>query len=242
MNEIRFQHNVPDVCTMFVLTSDLGNNGLPLQYIGDPPYGVEVPFLGIDFDRRSRQPRSATARPSTRRSRPIGASACPKATRSTSRSPSPTIPAIASRASRVRSHAHAPPAQARYAGHRAAGRDLQRAPSPITVPGGQRPRWTSRSRRSRTPLVDGEPHDRPDRRSAGYAAVRATPSPSATPTVTVTIIDDDVALGDVSIGDVTKAEGNSGTTDFTFPVTLSAPAPIGDGGRRDDVERHCDDR
>ena len=50
MNEIRFQHNVPDVCTMFVLTSDLGNNGLPLQYIGDPPYGVEVPFLGIDFD------------------------------------------------------------------------------------------------------------------------------------------------------------------------------------------------
>ncbi|UOE43156.1 HYR domain-containing protein [Agromyces larvae] len=37
-------------CTVRFLVSDLGNNGLPLQYLGDPPYGIQVPFFGFDFD------------------------------------------------------------------------------------------------------------------------------------------------------------------------------------------------
>jgi hypothetical protein len=37
-------------CKVRVLISDLGNNGLPLQYLGDPPSGVEIPMFGVDFD------------------------------------------------------------------------------------------------------------------------------------------------------------------------------------------------
>ena len=37
-------------CTVRFLISDLGNNGLPLQYLGDPPYGIELPFFGFDLD------------------------------------------------------------------------------------------------------------------------------------------------------------------------------------------------
>ncbi|WP_156997190.1 hypothetical protein, partial [Agromyces aureus] len=37
-------------CTVRFLVSDLGNNGLPLQYLGDPPYGIQVPFFGFDLD------------------------------------------------------------------------------------------------------------------------------------------------------------------------------------------------
>jgi uncharacterized membrane protein YgcG len=42
---------LPDgICDVRVLVTDIGNNGLPLQYIGDPPTGVEVPFFGFDVD------------------------------------------------------------------------------------------------------------------------------------------------------------------------------------------------
>ncbi|MBI2704609.1 MAG: hypothetical protein HYX32_04880, partial [Actinobacteria bacterium] len=48
--EITFKNDAPnDSCELTTVVSDLGNNGLPLQYIGDPPTGVEVPFLGFDF-------------------------------------------------------------------------------------------------------------------------------------------------------------------------------------------------
>ena len=39
-----------DLCDIRFLVTDIGNNGLPLQYIGDPPEGVEVPFFGFDID------------------------------------------------------------------------------------------------------------------------------------------------------------------------------------------------
>ena len=32
------------------MVSDLGNNGLPLQYVGSPPTGVEIPFIGFDWN------------------------------------------------------------------------------------------------------------------------------------------------------------------------------------------------
>jgi predicted extracellular nuclease len=46
-------------------------------------------------------------------------------------------------------------------------------------------------------------------------------------TATGTITNDDVAPLDVTIADVTAAEGNSGTSTFTFTVQLSAAAPAG---------------
>jgi hypothetical protein len=39
-----------------------------------------------------------------------------------------------------------------------------------------------------------------------------------------TIVNDDAPLPTLSIGDVTKFEGNRGKTSFTFTVTLSAPS------------------
>lgn len=49
-----------------------------------------------------------------------------------------------------------------------------------------------------------------------------------TAAATATIVNDDVApLPNLTINDVTAAEGNSGTTTFTFTVSLSAPAPAG---------------
>ncbi|WP_200918500.1 hypothetical protein, partial [Leifsonia sp. Leaf264] len=37
-------------CDVNTLVSDLGNNGLPLNYVGSPPSGVETPFFGFDVD------------------------------------------------------------------------------------------------------------------------------------------------------------------------------------------------
>ncbi|WP_127794805.1 HYR domain-containing protein [Agromyces sp. LHK192] len=52
LDNVEFQATgLADVtCTVRYLVSDLGNNGLPLQYLGDPPYGIQVPFFGFDLD------------------------------------------------------------------------------------------------------------------------------------------------------------------------------------------------
>ncbi|HRB02718.1 MAG TPA: Calx-beta domain-containing protein, partial [Ilumatobacteraceae bacterium] len=51
VSQISFlQPAVADNCTMWTIVSDLGNNGLPLQYVGDPPTGIEVPMIGLGLD------------------------------------------------------------------------------------------------------------------------------------------------------------------------------------------------
>ncbi|WP_157427103.1 Calx-beta domain-containing protein [Agromyces salentinus] len=52
LDQVEFQATgLTDVtCTVRFMVSDLGNNGLPLQYLGDPPYGIQVPFFGFDLD------------------------------------------------------------------------------------------------------------------------------------------------------------------------------------------------
>ncbi|WP_157416509.1 HYR domain-containing protein [Agromyces allii] len=52
LDNVEFQATgLADVtCTVRYLVSDLGNNGLPVQFLGDPPYGIQVPFFGFDFD------------------------------------------------------------------------------------------------------------------------------------------------------------------------------------------------
>ena len=50
LSQLSFLHDAPnDTCTLLTIVSDLGNNGLPLQYLGSPPAGVEVPMVGFDF-------------------------------------------------------------------------------------------------------------------------------------------------------------------------------------------------
>jgi hypothetical protein len=41
-----------------------------------------------------------------------------------------------------------------------------------------------------------------------------------------TIVNDDIELPKLRIGDVTKKEGRKGTTSFTFTVTLSGPSTV----------------
>ena len=54
IENIYFKHDIEnDSCDMLVIVSDLGNNGLPLQYVSDPDfrqYGVEFPAFGFDWD------------------------------------------------------------------------------------------------------------------------------------------------------------------------------------------------
>ena len=51
LSEVTFLHNKPnDTCTLVTVVSDLGNNGLPIQYVGSPPTGVEIPFIGFDWN------------------------------------------------------------------------------------------------------------------------------------------------------------------------------------------------
>ncbi|KQM80956.1 HYR domain-containing protein [Agromyces sp. Leaf222] len=52
LDQVEFQATglTDTTCTVRFLVSDLGNNGLPLQYLGDPPYGIQVPFFGFDLD------------------------------------------------------------------------------------------------------------------------------------------------------------------------------------------------
>ncbi|MBV9495282.1 MAG: right-handed parallel beta-helix repeat-containing protein, partial [Acidobacteria bacterium] len=73
-----------------------------------------------------------------------------------------------------------------------------------------------------TVLVNGDTTKEPNET---FQVTLTSPSNAtiATATATGTIVDDDTAPT-LSIGNVTLAEGNSGTTTFSFPVTLSAPS------------------
>jgi hypothetical protein len=74
-----------------------------------------------------------------------------------------------------------------------------------------------------TVLVNGDTTSEPNETflvTLGAPVVNATLADS---TATGTITDDDTAPT-LSIGNVTQAEGNSGTTTFSFPVTLSTPS------------------
>lgn len=48
---VTFRHDVPeDTCTLITIVSDLGNNGLPVQWIDGPNDGTEIPMLGFDWN------------------------------------------------------------------------------------------------------------------------------------------------------------------------------------------------
>ena len=50
ISDIRFRSlEEGDTCRLLIIVSDLGNNGLPLQYLGTRPNGIEVPFPGVDW-------------------------------------------------------------------------------------------------------------------------------------------------------------------------------------------------
>ena len=51
LSQVSFRHHDPGAtCELITVVLDLGNNGLPLQYVGSPPTGIEVPFIGFDWN------------------------------------------------------------------------------------------------------------------------------------------------------------------------------------------------
>jgi large repetitive protein len=231
LSQVRFLSNAEnDTCTLYTVVSDLGNNGLPLQYIGDPPTGVEVPFLGVppidvveteitvggleeievNFDPATQFVLEATTATATIVIDP------------------PTHPAFDLRWSAV-------------SGTATAGDDFQGVTdATITVP------EDAASVQIDTNVFDDldpegnetflftltVPTDPPDSPSGfvrpfGYEVV------STQSTQTVTILDDDDADAQItSFGNASVTEGDAGTTTMTFTVGLDKPA---DGDESVDV-------
>jgi len=51
LGQVTFDAPATDgTCDLWTIVSDLGNNGLPFQYVGSPPTGFEIPAFGVDFD------------------------------------------------------------------------------------------------------------------------------------------------------------------------------------------------
>ena len=52
LSTVTFRHDVPEeTCTLYTIVSDLGNNGLPVQWFVDPlPDGFEIPMIGFDWN------------------------------------------------------------------------------------------------------------------------------------------------------------------------------------------------
>lgn len=52
LSTVTFRHDTPsDTCTLFTIVSDLGNNGLPVQFLSDPaPQDTEIPMIGFAWN------------------------------------------------------------------------------------------------------------------------------------------------------------------------------------------------
>jgi len=52
LSTVTFRHDTPDdACTLYTVVSDLGNNGLPVQWLAaPPPAGFEIPMIGFDWN------------------------------------------------------------------------------------------------------------------------------------------------------------------------------------------------
>jgi predicted extracellular nuclease len=76
--------------------------------------------------------------------------------------------------------------------------------------------------------VNGDTNSEPDEQfTVDVSNISGTGVVSTSAQGTGTITNDDAAPLSIDITGVSKPEGNSGTTDFVFSVTLSAPAPAG---------------
>lgn len=220
LDQITFLHDIGGAsCNLLTIVSDLGNNGLPLQYFGSPPLGFELPFIGFDyneFDIDVTDPEQ------------LDISWDSSTYMITEGDPGDSVLAIAPSASvdpaihpaftfaweAVPGTATEPPSDNDYQG---AQFDSD---APVAA---DDTAWTLGDiNLVNDNLVEGDeqftititPPAGPPGRPAGWQIV------SGQPTVTVIIIDDDDAPKSVSVADASATEGDTGSTDMTFTLSL----------------------
>jgi hypothetical protein len=202
------QDDENDSCVLETIVSDLGNNGLPTKYEGMPPTGVETPDVGVDvhnvtIDVGPKQQVTATF------NGPISADEGTSADITINISPA-THPAFDILVSTVDGSANA-------------GSDfLGRTDATVNVP------------QDATTVVfgtnvysDGSPEGQQDFQ---YTMKPSSTEPpgwkvNAASAATVTIIDkDDPARQIMTVSDPSVTEGDVGTKNLTFTLTLDGPA------------------
>ncbi len=215
LEKMYFLHDKPsDSCDLITVVSDLGNNGLPLQYIGSPPSGFEIPFFGFNLP-----PSILTI--TTGPLQEIDASFAGPIFTPEGGSADVTI--------------NITPAT-----HPAFNLILATSPGTATPSPGSGSDYQSTSNltvsiaeNQTTAMVGTNVFDDIDQEGAEtFTWSLATPMVppagwvvnSATPSALVTILDDDDFANNVSVSDAMVTEGNSGTTNLAFTLTLSGPA------------------
>lgn len=224
LSQVRFLSDAEvDTCTLYTVVSDLGNNGLPLQYIGDPPTGVEVPFLGVPpIDIVETEITVGGLETITVRFDPATQAVLEGATASaTILIDPPTHPAFDLRIRTVD-------------GTAVAGDDYAGVTPYATVAVGQD---VASVQFDTTTLDDGDPEPvetflfelivptDPPGSPSGFFRPFGFEVVSTQSTQTVSIVDDDGTPSTIlDVSDPSVVEGDAGTTNLVFDVTLSGPA------------------
>ncbi len=217
LTDISFLHEVEnDSCDLLVIVSDLGNNGLPLQFFGQPDarqYGVEVPFFGFDWDEFTITTGEFLEIDASFDATPLYVIEGDAADVPINITPTvpPSRPAFDLKWAAVDGTAHA---GTDYAGTSNNTPTVPADAASLMIGTNTYPNTDPDGNRSFTFELDLSSVP-----PAGYQIV------SAVPTRTVVIIDDDDAPRSVtSVSDPTVTEGDSGTKNLTFTLGLNGPA------------------
>ena len=230
LSQISFlQPAAADTCTLWTAVSDLGNNGLPLQYFGDPPTGIEVPMIGLGLD---------SFDINTGDLEEIDISFVDASTQYINEAGAPVdvegqlriSPAVHPEFT-IQWEVNPKNGDPEVAGIATADDDFQGTyNNTLTVP--------ENEEFIPTASVFPDPPNTtiyPDSDVEGNESftfdlvLNQTPPPgyfisSAVPSKTVVIVDDDDGVKSVSVNDTAVVEGDSGTTSLNFTVALSGPA------------------
>ncbi len=202
-------------CELFTIVSDLGNNGLPVEYLGDPPLGLEIPWPGVDFDSLTVKVGDGTTIDASLPAGPIDIPEGDGATVTVAITTDPTDPA---------GHpAFDLDITAVGTGGAVSAVDYDTVALTLTVPEDAVSVGIPISTIEDL-LVD------PGEGISLTVAPPATPPPgyavtTDTATIAINIIDDDAAgVTLISVADPSVAEGDVGDTTLTFTLTLDNPA------------------
>ncbi len=236
--QVTFLHNAPnDTCELVTVVSDLGNNGLPLQYVGTPfpadplndPFGIEIPFLGFDFNLLEITTGDLTEIDVTFTTPTIvvDEGAAPVTAIAQIRVSPANHPEFQIRWDAVPGSALASPdPDADYAGTSnntlTIGENVEFIPIDlVNVLGSEFPIQTNVFADTD---VEGPETFTFEIIPGAFSPPAGFTITSSVDTATVTIVDDDDPANTVAVGDASVVEGDAGTTTLNIPVTLSGPA------------------
>lgn len=223
LDGVTFLHDVGGAnCRLWTIVSDLGNNGLPLQYFGSPPAGFELPFIGVDYNEFEINVSEPEELDISWDSATFVIVEADPGDMVPAIDPSVTIdPAIHPEFgflwTAVPGTATGPPTDSDYQGSQSGNETIVENTATWTL---------DDINLAHDELVEGDeqftieitPPTAPPGRPDGWVVK------SDLPTVTVIIIDDDDALKQVSVADASVGEGDSGTTNMVFTLDLGTDA------------------